>query len=95
MSFSLLGYCEATDFVDNLSNVYRFILESGSTNLIAIEKELKFAKAYVYIQSERFGDNLQLHWNIPEDQLLSACDRVLQGTNSNLGYQSFQGRRPN
>ena len=60
---------EATDFVDNLSNVYRFILESGSTNLIAIEKELKFAKAYVSIQSERFGDNLQLHWNIPEDQL--------------------------
>lgn len=59
----------AKDFVDNLSNVYRFILESGNTNLTSIEKELKFAKAYVYIQSERFGDNLQMNWNIPEDKL--------------------------
>ncbi|WP_298421170.1 histidine kinase [uncultured Kordia sp.] len=59
----------AKDFVDNLSSVYRFILESGNTNLIAIEKELKFAKAYVYVQSERFGDNLQINWNIPEDKL--------------------------
>lgn len=59
----------AKDFVDNLSNVYRFILESGNTNLTSIEKELKFAKAYVYIQSERFGDNLQMNWNIPEHKL--------------------------
>lgn len=59
----------AKDFVDNLSNVYRFILESGNTNLTTIEKELKFTKAYVYIQSERFGDNLQMNWNIPKDKL--------------------------
>lgn len=59
---------DAKGFVDNLSDVYRFILESGSTNLISLQKELKFAKAYVHIQSERFGDNLKMHWNIPEDQ---------------------------
>ncbi|WP_108807532.1 sensor histidine kinase [Aquimarina spinulae] len=62
---------DAKGFVDNLSNVYRFILESGNTNLIAVEKELKFAKAYVYIQSERFGDNLQMNWNVPENKLTS------------------------
>ncbi|CAL2103094.1 Histidine kinase [Tenacibaculum sp. 190130A14a] len=59
---------EAKGFVDNLSNVYRFILESENTHLISIEKELKFAKAYVYIQSERFGKNLRIHWNIPEEK---------------------------
>ncbi len=62
---------DAKGFVDNLSNVYRFILESGNTNLTSIKKELKFAKAYVYIQSERFGDNLQMKWNIPENKLRS------------------------
>jgi len=59
---------DAKGFVDNLSDVYRFILESGSTNLISLEKELKFAKAYVHIQSERFGDNLRMNWNIPENK---------------------------
>lgn len=62
---------EAKAFVDNLSGVYRFILESGSTNLISLREEVKFAKAYTHIQSERFGDNLKVHWNIPEQALAS------------------------
>ncbi|MDY8136060.1 sensor histidine kinase [Aquimarina sp. 2201CG5-10] len=61
---------DAKGFVDNLSDVYRFIIESGNSNLISLEKELKFAKAYIHIQSERFGENLKLNWNIPEDKLL-------------------------
>lgn len=60
---------DAKAFVDNLSGVYRFILESGTTNLISLQEELKFAKAYIHIQTERFGDNLKVNWNIPEDKL--------------------------
>ncbi|MGY3794657.1 sensor histidine kinase [Aquimarina sp. 433] len=60
---------DAKGFVDNLSDVYRFIIESGNSNIISLEKELKFAKAYIHIQSERFGENLQVHWDIPEDKL--------------------------
>ncbi|GAA4278700.1 sensor histidine kinase [Aquimarina mytili] len=59
----------AKDFVDNLSDVYRFILESGNANLISLREELKFVKAYIHIQSERFGDNLKMNWNIPEAKL--------------------------
>jgi LytS/YehU family sensor histidine kinase len=59
----------AKEFVDKLSNVYRFILESGNSNLISLRDELKFAHAYIHIQSERFGDNLQLQWDIPETVL--------------------------
>lgn len=62
---------DAKDFVDNLSGVYRFIIESDNSNLISLEKELKFAKAYIHIQSERFGDNLKLDWNIPADKYLA------------------------
>ncbi|WP_010179317.1 sensor histidine kinase [Aquimarina agarilytica] len=61
---------DAKGFVDNLADVYRFIIESGNSNLISLEKELKFAKAYIHIQSERFGDSLKLNWNIPIDKLL-------------------------
>ena len=57
---------DAKQFVDKLSDIYRFLLESGSTNLISLRAELKFAKAYIHVQSERFGENLKLNWNIPE-----------------------------
>lgn len=57
---------EAKEFVNRLSEVYRFILESGNSNLIALREELKFAQAYIHIQKERFGDNLVVHWKVPE-----------------------------
>lgn len=57
---------DAMQFVDKLSDMYRFLLESSKTNLISLKDELKFAKAYIHIQSERFGENLKLNWNIPE-----------------------------
>lgn len=57
---------DAKEFVDKLSNIYRFILESGNSNLISLRDELKFAHAYIHIQSERFGDNLQVQWDLPE-----------------------------
>lgn len=60
---------DAKQFVDKLSDVYRFILESESANLTLLRKELKFAQAYIHIQSERFGDNLKVCWDIPETSL--------------------------
>lgn len=60
---------DAKHFVDKLSGVYRFILESGSVNLTTLREELKFAKAYMHIQSERFGENMKVNWNIQEELL--------------------------
>lgn len=60
---------EAKEFVDKLSDMYRFLLEAGNANLIPLRDELKFSKAYIHIQLERFGNNLQLHWDIPEASL--------------------------
>lgn len=60
----------AKKFVDKLSDVYRFILESGNANLISLEEELKFVNAYIHIQSERFGNNLQVHWDISEEKAI-------------------------
>jgi LytS/YehU family sensor histidine kinase len=60
---------DAKKFVDKLSDMYRFLLDAGNANLISLRDELKFSKAYIHIQSERFGDNLKLNWNIPETAL--------------------------
>ncbi|MGC1517025.1 MAG: histidine kinase [Maribacter sp.] len=60
---------DAKEFVDKLSDMYRFLLEAGNANLIPLRDELKFSKAYIHIQSERFGDNLKLNWNVPDASL--------------------------
>lgn len=60
---------DAKQFVNKLSDVYRFILESSNANLITLREEMKFAKAYMHIQSERFGDNLKVDWEIMDTDL--------------------------
>ncbi len=65
---------DAKQFVDKLSDIYRFLLESGNSHLISLKSELKFAKAYIHVQSERFGENLKLNWNVPkalENQMIA------------------------
>ena len=54
----------AKTFVDKLSDVYRYILESGNDHLVPLEDELQFAESYIHIQKERFGENLILNWQI-------------------------------
>jgi len=63
----------AINFVDKLSDVYRYILESGNVNLISLSEEIKFSKSYIHIQSERFGSNLRIEWDIdtaPKDAMV-------------------------
>ena len=60
---------DAQNFVSQLSDVYRFILDSNNSDLTTLEKEIRFAKSYLYVQKERFGDNLKVNWNI-EDLVL-------------------------
>ncbi len=57
---------DAKEFVDKIADVYRFILESGNAHLIPLRDELKFAKSYIHIQKERFGENLWVRWDLPE-----------------------------
>ncbi|PQB05717.1 sensor histidine kinase [Aureitalea marina] len=62
---------DAKKFVDTLAEVYRYILESGSTNTIQLADEITFAKAYLHIQQERFESNLKLQWDVREEALRS------------------------
>ncbi len=57
---------DAKEFVNRLAEVYRFILDSGNVHLISLADELKFARAYIHIQKERFGKNLKVNWDIPD-----------------------------
>lgn len=51
---------KAVRFVQQLSKVYRYVLESRESKLIPLSDELDFLKAYVFLLKERFGDNLEV-----------------------------------
>lgn len=51
---------KAVRFVQQLSKVYRYVLESREDQVIPLQTELDFLKSYIFLLRERFGDNLQV-----------------------------------
>lgn len=58
---------KAVNFVQKLSKVYRYILEIRDKKIITIGEELEFLNAYVFLLKERFGENINIHINVPRD----------------------------
>ena len=56
----------ATGFVQQLSKVYRSVLQFQKKDVITIQEELDFVQSYCYLLEKRFHNNLQIRINIPE-----------------------------
>jgi hypothetical protein len=50
---------EAQQYLERLSDVYRYVLVSRDKNTVTLEEEIAFLDAYVYLNKVRFRDNLQ------------------------------------
>jgi LytS/YehU family sensor histidine kinase len=60
---------QAVDFVQQLSKVYRHILEVKDEQSILLKDELDVMKAYAFLLQTRFGDNLDISIDVPEEKL--------------------------
>jgi two-component system LytT family sensor kinase len=54
-------------FIQRLSNVYRHALNNNEKNTVYLETELQFLGDYIFLNQMRFGENLQIHYDLPED----------------------------
>ncbi len=54
----------AQQYLERLSDVYRYVLVSREKNTVTLEEEMDFLDAYVYLNKVRFRDNLRLVKNI-------------------------------
>ncbi len=54
----------AVRFIGDLSQVYRYLLQSNEQQLISLEKELEFTYAYFSLLKTRFEDGITLEVNI-------------------------------
>jgi LytS/YehU family sensor histidine kinase len=60
---------QAVAFVQQLSKVYRHILEVKDEHSILLQDELDVLKAYAFLLKTRFGDNLDISIDISEEKL--------------------------
>ncbi|PCI34815.1 MAG: hypothetical protein COB60_05660 [Flavobacteriaceae bacterium] len=51
---------EATTFVNKLSFMYRYILQSGQIDSISLKEELKFLESYIYLIKTRYRDKFSI-----------------------------------
>ncbi|WP_346316869.1 histidine kinase [Chitinophaga sp. YIM B06452] len=57
------------EFIQRLSEVYRYLLSNRMADLVPLRSELDFTQAYLYILKERFEDALVTQINISENAL--------------------------
>jgi LytS/YehU family sensor histidine kinase len=56
---------KAAKFIKQLSEVYRYVLDSRSKELVSITEELTFLQSYLFLQQIRFGDKLKMVVDLP------------------------------
>jgi sensor histidine kinase YesM len=56
----------AVNFVEELSNVYRYVLQTRVHSLVSVKEELTFIQSYLFLMTKRFGKNLTVSIDIPE-----------------------------
>jgi LytS/YehU family sensor histidine kinase len=60
---------QAERFIDELSTVYRYLLQSNENVLAKLRAEIAFANAYYHLLKTRYGDGIQLTISVDDRYL--------------------------
>lgn len=71
----------AVDFINELSKVYRYILDNKNTELVQFQEELDFLDHYIYLLKIRFDKGISVTFNVDKargsDYLVPMCLQML------------------
>ena len=56
----------AVQYINKLSGIYRYVLDSRNTDLALLSEELVFLHDYIFLQKIRFGENLRVVFQLKE-----------------------------
>ena len=62
----------ASQFLQHMSKVYRYVLQNKEKNFVSLQTELEFIKNYVFLAETRFGGALKIGFEISSGALESA-----------------------
>lgn len=57
---------QAVKFIKQLSEVYRYVLDTREKELVPLAEEMKFLDSYFFLQKIRFGDKLKLQNSVQD-----------------------------
>ena len=60
---------KAQDFIDEFAFVYRYVLESIEQPVRSLNREMEFARSYLFLQQIRYGEGLKYSVEIPAECL--------------------------
>ena len=63
---------KAVGFITQLSQLFRYVLDSREKELVPVREELEFIQAYIFLLQTRFEDKLSFQWEFEasEDELI-------------------------
>jgi two-component system, LytTR family, sensor kinase len=59
----------AVNFVNNMSDVYRYVLKSHEVNSIQLQEELRFITSYTHMLKGRYGNKMHIDIQVPTSYL--------------------------
>ncbi|MDZ4822755.1 MAG: histidine kinase [Flavobacteriales bacterium] len=59
----------ASDFLQHLSKVYRYVLQNKDKETVSIQTELDFIRNYVFLLETRFQEGFSVNYNLQPDDL--------------------------
>lgn len=60
---------KSVEFIQQLSKVYRYLLDNQGNELVSLEEEMTFIQSYIYLLEIRFNPNLHISIHIPDEDL--------------------------
>ncbi|MCG6191177.1 sensor histidine kinase [Maribellus maritimus] len=68
-SLILSDQTKATTYVNNMSDVFRYVLESNKKERASVKEEITFIESYIQMLEDRYGDKIKFKINIDEKYL--------------------------
>ena len=56
------------NYINELSDIFRYILQSESRSLVMLDDELKFVEAFSHVMQVRYGAKLNITVDVPDDK---------------------------
>jgi len=69
---------KAVKFIKQLSEVYRYVLDTRDREVVSLSEELPFLESYVYLQRIRFGEKLRIKIDLKPSETKFVTPLALQ-----------------
>ncbi len=69
---------QAVKFIRQMSDLFRYVLDSRDKELVSLNEELTFLNSYIYLLKTRFGDKLDLNISLTPDDSILVVPMTLQ-----------------